>query len=150
MSGLIYEAPFENITITNAAQDLLMLTASADTPFILHYIQVTSDNITDVRARLRIVERTTAGSGQAALTEVARQRRNTLAADSAAVRTVTTPGSLGDVHEAMQWSLLVPFIWQPTPELQLLVPAAERIALNLVAALGQSEVMSGTIVWEEI
>jgi len=150
MSGLMYEAPWESITMTDAAQDIVEMVASADTPFILHRIEVTSDNITDVRARLRLVERTSTGSGGTALTEVPLQRRNTLAPDTAVSRMVTTPGSLGDIHGAFRWSLLVPYIHQPTPEVMLQVPAGERIALNLVAGAGQSETVSGTVIWEEI
>ena len=151
MNGLIYEAPFENVALTDSAggQDILMLTASADTPFVLHYISLTSDNLADVRARLELVERTTSGSGQTALTEVPRQRRNTTAADTVVVRTVTTPGTAGDLHEAEFWSLLIQYKHEPTPALQIQVPAGERIALHLADALGQAETISGTVIWEE-
>lgn len=148
--GLIYSAPFENITITDAAQDIVFLATSSSVPLIVHSIRVTAGVTTDVRARVQIVRRSTAGSAGTGITPNAFNGRNTVAAAATATYGRTTPGTVGNVIHAEQWSLLVPFEWLPTPEMRPHVPVSGFLGLHLAAGTGASRVMSGSIIFEEI
>lgn len=148
--GLMYTAPFENVTITDAAQDIVFLATSSSVPLIVHAVRVTAGVTTDVRARIQIIRRTTAGSGGTGITPSELYGRNSVAAATTATYARTTPGTGGDVIHAEQWSLLVPFEWLPTPEMRPQVPVSGFIGLHLAAGTGASRVMSGSIIFEEI
>lgn len=148
--GLIYSAPFENVTITDAAQDIAFLAASSSVPIIVHAVRITAGVTTDVRARIQIVRRSTAGSGGTGITPSEFHGRNSVSAATTATHSRTTPGTIGDILHAEQWSLLVPFEWLPTPEMRPHVPVSGFIGVNLAAGTGASRVMSGSIIFEEV
>lgn len=148
--GLMYSAPFENITITDAAQDIAFLATSSSVPLIVHAVRITAGVTTDVRARIQIIRRTTAGSAGTGITPSEMNGRNTVAAATTATYARTTPGTGSDVIHAEQWSLLVPFEWLPTPEMRPHVPVSGFLGVHLVAGTGASRVMSGSIIFEEI
>lgn len=150
MPGLIYSAGFENVTFTDAAQDLLFLATSSSVPLKVHRIRLTSAVITDVRMRIQIVRRSTAGSGGTGITPSKRFGRNTIAAATTATYARTTPGTVGDLIHAEQWSLLVPFEYLDTPELRIDVPVSSFLGVHLVAASGATRVLSGSIDFEEL
>lgn len=147
---LLYSAPFENVTFTDAAQDLVFLATSASAPIKIHAIRIAAAVTTDVRARIQLLRRTTAGSGGTGITPSALHGRNSVAAATTATYARTTPGTAGNVIHAEQWSLLVPFEWLPTPEMRPTVPVSGYFALNLAAATAASRVMSGSIIFEEM
>jgi hypothetical protein len=148
--GLLYSAPFENATITDAAQDILFLATSSSVPIIVHAVRITAGVTTDVRARIQIVRRSTAGSSGTGITPSELFGRNTVSATTTATHSRTTPGTVGDVIHAEQWSLLVPFEWLPTPEMRPHVPVSGFLGVNLAAGTGASRVMSGSIIFEEL
>lgn len=148
--GLMYSAAFENVTITDAAQDIVFLATSSSVPIIVHSVRITAGVTTDVRARIQIVRRSTAGSGGTGITVAELHGRNTVAATVTATYARTTPGTVGDVVHGEQWSLLVPFEWIPTPEIRPQVPVSGFIGVHLVAGTGASRVMSGSITFEEL
>lgn len=148
--GLLYSAPFENITVTDAAQDIVFLATSSSVPILIHSIRVSAGVTTDVRARVQLIRRTTAGSGGTGVTPSELYGRNSVAAATTVTHSRTTPGTAGDVIHAEQWSLLVPLDWTYTPEMRVQVPVSGFIGLHLVAGTGASRVVSGSVVFEEL
>lgn len=148
--GLLYSAPFENITVTDAAQDIVFLATSSSVPILVHSIRVSANVTTDVRARIQILRRTTAGSGGTGITPNAEFGRNSVSAATTATYARNTPGTAGNVIDAETWSLLVPYEFAPTPENRIHVPVSSYIALNLVAGTGASRTMSGRVFFEEL
>lgn len=150
MPGLIYSAAFENVTITDAAQDILFLATSSSVPIRVHRIRLSANVTTDVRARIQIVRRTTAGSAGTGITPSENFGRNTVSAATTATYARTTPGTVGDLIHAEMWSLLVPFEFLDTPEMRIDVPVSGFIGVNLAAGTGASRSMSGSITFEEL
>jgi hypothetical protein len=148
--GLMYSAAFENGSITDAAQDILFLATSSSVPLLVHSIRISAGVTTDVRARLQIVRRSTAGSGGTGITAQEIYGRNSVAAATTCTWGRTTPGTVGDVLDGEQWSLLVPFEYLPTPEMRIQVPVSGFLGLHLVAGTGASRSMSGRVVFEEL
>lgn len=148
--GLMYSAAFENATVTDAAQDLLFLATSSSVPLLIHSIRISAGVTTDVRARIQLIRRSTAGSGGTGITAQELFGRNTVSAATTCTHSRTTPGTAGDVLAAEQWSLLVPFEFLPTPEMRVQVPVSGFIGLHLVAGTGASRSMSGQVIFEEL
>lgn len=137
MSGLTYTANVAHQTLTNAAQDLLEGLTSADTPITIHRVELSFATINQANTYFAILIRSTAGSGGSAVTPRATQRRNTLAADTAFNRQVTTPGTAGDVLGHWDWNVVAPFDQlYGKPDLEIEIPAATRFALALLSAVG--------------
>jgi hypothetical protein len=147
--GLLYSAAFDNVTMTDAAQDIVFLQTSAAVPIIIHEILITSNVTTDVRARIAIVRRSTAGSSGTAITPRALYERNSVSAATTATYLRTTVGTVGNLLDADQWSMLVPFQRLYTPETRIAVASSGFLGVNLVAGTGASRVISGKIVFEE-
>jgi hypothetical protein len=147
--GLLYSASFENVSMTDAAQDIVFLQTSSAVPITIHEILVTSAVTTDVRARIAIVRRSTAGSAGTAITPRQLDERNSVAAVTTATYLRTTVGTVGNVLDADSWSLLVPFQRLYTPETRIRVAASGFLGLNLVAGTGGARTISGKIVFEE-
>jgi hypothetical protein len=148
--GLLYSAAFENVSITDAAQDIVFLATSSSVPCVVHAIRVTAAVTSDVRARIQIIRRTTAGSAGTGITPIALFNRNSVAAATTATYGRTTPGTAGNVVHAEQWSLLVPFDWTPTPEMRPHVSVSGFIGMHLAAGSGATRTMSGSIIFEEM
>ena len=93
----VYTVPFDNLSVTNDSdQDIWEILAPSDAAVELVHFELYSAVTTDERVRLRLVRRSTAGSGGAGATEV--PARGTLAAVGTAVTQLnTTPGTAGDV-----------------------------------------------------
>lgn len=147
--GLLYKAAFENISMTDAAQDICFLQTTANVPIVVHEIVVTSAVTTDVRARLQVCRRSTAGSGGTGITVNAVDERNTRSAVTTATYLRTTVGTVGAILEAEQWSMLVPYQRLWTPECRIRVAHSGFLGLNLVAGTGGTRVISGHVVFEE-
>lgn len=149
MSGLTYTANVAHQTLTNAAQDLLEGLTSADTPITIHRIELSFATINQANTYFALVTRSTAGSGGSAVTPVATQRRNTLGADTAFNRQVTTPGTLGVSMNTWDWNVVAPFDTVfGKPDLEIEIPAATRFSLALLAAVG-TLAFSATITFTE-
>ena len=148
--GLMYAARLENVTITDAAQDIVFLATSSAVPIVVHSIILTADTTTDVRARLLILRRSTAGSAGTTITARALHGRNTVTAATTCTSARTTPGTGGDELEGERWSLLVPFQRIYTPETRIHVPVSGFLGVNLVAGTGASRAVSGSVIFEEL
>lgn len=155
-NGLMYTSQFDNVTVTNASQDIWELVAAAGVSVMVHWIKVTfAPTITsgvaqDVRVRLQLVERSTTGTGGSAVTPVGINPRNTVAAATTTTRTVTTPGTIGDIRWSDQPSVIVPFELIFTPDTRMPIQGGGRLCLFLAAAPGQTFVTDSTICFEEI
>ena len=155
-NGLMYKTSFDNVSITNAAQDIWEFVAGSTVGILIHAIRlsfvptITSGVPQDVRAQVRQLVRSTTGSGGAAVTPRATNPRNTVAAATTTTRTVTTPGTAGNVWDADQFSIVLPYERIYTPAQRIFVPAATRWCLNLEAGLGAAYNASCTIDFEEL
>ena len=148
----IYFAPADNLTVTNDAdQDIFEIIAPADAVVKIHRIVLNSATTTDERVRLRLVRRSTTGSGGTGVTEVAADGVSEASGGGVAVSTlVTTPGTIGDILQAWYWSQLSPFDELPVPEDRVVIPPSGRLALNLETAVASSRNWSGFVVYEVI
>ena len=147
--ALRYQAAFENVTITDAAQDILFLATSSSVAAKIIGIRLSAGVTTDVRARIQIVRRTTAGSGGSSDTAGEVDALNSRAAATTVTTARTTPGTVGDVLHGEQWSLLVPFDYTPVPEGRIELPVSGFLGVHLVAGTGASRVISGSVLFEE-
>lgn len=154
--GLMYTSQFTAVSITNATQDIWELVAAAGVSVIVHWIEVTFEPVItsgvaqDVRARLQLVERSTTGTGGSAVTPVGLHPRNTVAAATTTTRTVTSPGTIGDIRWSSANSIIVPAekIW--TPDTRQPIQGGGRLCLFLQTALGAAYNASSTVCFEEI
>jgi len=155
-NGLMYTSQFDNVSITNAAQDIWELVAAAGVAAIVHWISLTIEpTITagvaqDVRGRFRLLERSTTGSGGSAVTPAGVHPRNTVAASTVTTRTVTTPGTPGDIKWAERKSIIVPVELIFTPDTRIPIQGGGRLCLELVAGLGAAYNASSVVCFEEI
>lgn len=151
MAGRIYSIPMNNLSVTNDSdQDIWEMVNSSASACILLGFELYSATTSDERVRLRLLRRSTTGSGGAAATEVSLDGGNTVAAGAALSTLVTTPGSAGAELLAWYWSQLSPLVYLPTPEEQIIVPPSGRLALNLQTAVASTRNWSGHVRWAEI
>jgi hypothetical protein len=155
--GLMYTSRFSGVSITNAVQDIWELSAAATGGVIVHWVKVsfeptiTSGVAQDVRARLQILERSTAGTGGAAVTPQGVHPRNSVAATTTTTRTVvTTQGTAGDVKWDDSASIIVPWEIIFTPDMRIPLSPSTRLSVFLTTALGAAYNASSTICFEEI
>jgi len=150
MPGRYYQVPLVSLSVTNDAdQDIWEMVAPSTGPVVIHGFSLTSSTTTDERVSLRLVRRSTTGSGGAASTEVPIQDTNTMAAVAALSTLVTTPGTIGDIMAGWLWSQQGELLYLPTPEIRPDIVASGRIALNLQTAVGSTRTWSGWVAWEE-
>lgn len=146
----VFTAPLDAISVTtDADQDIIEMVGAAGYPFRLLAIELSSSLLTDERVRLRLVRRSTTGSGGTALTEIKNDGGGGTI-QTAVSTLVTTPGTIGDIGPCWQWSQLAPFVYRPTPEEQFEMVSAGRIALNLQSAVASTRTWSGFVTWAEM
>lgn len=151
MAGRVYSVPFDNLTVTNDAdQDIFEIVNGSTSALILLGFELYSATTTDERVRLRLVRRSTTGSGGTGSTEAALDGGNTVASAAAVTQLVTTPGTVGAILKAWYWSQLSPLVYLPTPEEQVIVSPSGRLCLNLETAVGSSRNWSGFVKWAEV
>lgn len=154
--GIMYKVTFDNVSITNATQDIIEVVNAAAVPCLIHAWKltfvptITSGVAQDVRARITTLVRSTTGTGGTAITPRATNQRNTLAAQGTYTRTVTTPGTAGNILGSEQISLIVPYERVFTQAQRILVPAGTRWAMFLNTALGAAYSASFEMDVEEI
>lgn len=149
MDGLTYSASFENVTLTDASQDIILIATGSIVPATIKEILLNSDVTTDIRARLQLLFRSTAGSSGSSVTPRATDGHNSRAAAASVTIMRTTPGTAGNVVDGDRWSLLTKFQRLWTPEDRIRVPAAGFLALFLAAGTGGARNLSGKIVFAE-
>lgn len=153
--GLMYTARFDNVSITNGVQDVWEI-VTGNAAILIHWIKltlvptITSGVAQDVRGRIQLCERSTTGTGGSAVTPAGVHPRMTVASLTTATRTVTTPGTIGDVKWDDQFSIIVPYELIFTPDMRIPVQStAGRLCLFLPAALGAAFNASSTVCFEE-
>ena len=148
----VYFAPFVAQSVTNDSdQDVWLITSASTKKVILHGFSLTSSYTTDERAALKLIRRSTAGSGGGtAITIEPTDSDNSIAATSTVTPLVTTPGTAGDVLAAWQWSQQGELLFLPTPEIRPVMPVSSYLALHLTTALGGTRTWSGWIAFEEL
>jgi hypothetical protein len=145
----IFSAPLVSISVTNDSdQDILEMVGAAGYPFRLLSLELSSSLTTDERVALRLVRRSTTGSGGSAITEV-KNDPGSASPQTALSYLVTSPGTVGDIIHGWQWSQLAPFVYRPTPEEQITVASGGRLCLNLQTAVASTRTWSGYVVWAE-
>lgn len=148
--GRVYTAPLDAITVTtDADQDIIEMVGASGYPFALLAFELYSSLTTDERVRLRLVRRSTTGSGGSALTEIRQDGGNSVAAQTAVSTLVTTPGTIGDIGPSFYWSQLAPLIYRPTPDEVMSAVSGGRLCLNLQSAVASSRTWSGFVTWKE-
>lgn len=154
--GLMYTSRFTGVSITNATQDIWELVAAAGVSVIVHWIKltleptITSGVAQDVRMRLELCERSTTGTGGSAITPAGVHPRNTVAASTTTTRTVTTPGTIGDIKWDDSASIIVPYELIFTPDMRIPIQGGGRLCLFLTTALGAAYNASSTVCFEEL
>jgi hypothetical protein len=151
MAGRIYTIPLNAITVTNDAdQDIWELVNAATKKCVLHGFSLTSNHTTDERVHLRLCRRSTTGSGGSGATEAAVDEGNSIAATAALATLVTTPGTIGAILAAWQWSQQNELLYLPTPEIRPVISESGRLCLNLQTAVGANRTWCGWVKWEEL
>ena len=149
--GRIVRCPIENRTIANSdgVLDIFELIAGANNKLRLHNFRFESDAIVAESVRLRLVRRSTTGSGGVAGVEVQNDEDDG-SITAACSFDVTTPGTIGDIIAAFRWEQLGPLELPDLPEDFILVEEAGRLCLEVAAAIATDSAISGHVVWEEI
>ena len=150
MSGMTYSAVFENVSVTAAVQDIWEGLTGGTTAITLHRIKLSWQRTTQENLRYQLLVRSTAGSGGTGVTARATQVKNTTASGVTWNRTVTTPGTAGNILDADGWNLVVPYdsVYGKS-ELEIEIPAGTRFALALLNAPGGAYSATSTIVYSE-
>jgi hypothetical protein len=151
MYGLKYYCPIDNMSVTNDSdQDVLEFVNGSGVAVVVHQIRLSSSYTSDERVRLRLLRRSTTGSGGSAATEKPALSINTVAAALAVSSLVTAPGTAGDILWADWWHQLSPWDTLLIPELRITIPPSGRLGLNLETAVGSTRNWSAYAAWEEI
>jgi hypothetical protein len=151
MAGRLYTVPLDNLSVTNDAdQDIWELSNTSAKQVILHGFSLTSAYTTDERARLRLVRRTTTGSGGGSGTVLALDQGNAIASVVTVETLNTTPGSTSNILKAWQWSQQGELLYLPTPDMRPVLSVSSFLCLNLQVALGGTRTWSGWVTWEEL
>lgn len=149
--GRIFRCPVENQTIANSdgVLDIFELIAGANDKLLLHKFRFESDATAAESVRLRLVRRSTTGSGGSAGTEVKNDETDS-APTASCTFDVTTAGTPGDVLNGYMWEQLGPLEEIFLPEDRPVVQEGGRICLEVAAAIATDSNMSGYVVWEEL
>lgn len=149
--GRLYSAPLDAISVTtDSDQDIWEMVCGSTYRAVLHEFALTSNSTTDERVRLRLVRRSTTGTGGSAITEVPLDGGNTRSNGTSVTALVTTPGTVGDIIAGWQWSQQDELLFLPTPECRIIVSESARLALHLNTAVASTRTWSGRVIFEEL
>lgn len=150
MAGLSYSVNFENVTVSAAVQDIWEGLTGGTTAITLHRIGMSWQRTTQENVRYQLLLRSTAGSGGSSVTARALQGKNTTASGVTWNRTVTTPGTAGNVLDSWDWNIVVPFDQvMGKSDLEIEIPAGTRFAFALLGAPGGAYAAASSIVYSE-
>lgn len=146
--GRIYYAMFDDLQVTNDANQDFWEIQAVTHKAILHGFQVTSESLVAENIDLRLVRRSTSGNGSAVLESQANQ------ADAAQLAVVEqlalAPGTNTNFLMAFKWEQLGPLEFLPTPEMRIIIDPGTFLCLNINSALAGTIGWSGWICWEEV
>ena len=141
VTGQDYEGGVENLSLSNAAQDLIQFATTAAVPVLLQYIEVTAGTTTQNIMRIEMLRRTSAsssGSGSPTINPVSTQSG---AAATTVTTALTTPGSAGSVFGSQNWNVAAPLEYDYTPG-GILIPVSSWLVLYTPAAFGSTLAVS--------
>jgi hypothetical protein len=147
--GLLYTANISNVSSGTAAVSILCIGSSAAVPILVHEWRLTSAGTTDVRYPLQVIRRTAGPTGGAAVTPRPLNLRNTVAATATVTSLPTSDGVAGNVLEAEQWSVLVPYSRIYTPDERIIIPVSSWLCLGFVSAPAAVNI-SAEVIFEEL
>jgi hypothetical protein len=151
--GYTYTAT-QDAQAVSTAVDIWMMTAGADRPVVLHWLEMmqTTDlgDAAEEVLRIGVYRGVTGGGGGADITEVALD--NDSQAALTAVDGQGTASTGGTLIWIIGWNIRQAGpIWVPTPELRPRIDAgADPVAFRLLAAPTDSITLSSTLCWEEL
>jgi len=128
--------------------DLFEMVVGANNKSRLMKFRFESDKVAAEIVRLRLVRRSTTGTGGAAGV-VAKNEEESGSATTAVNFDVTSPGTIGAIHQAYQWEQLGPLEEIFLPEERLLADDGTRLCLEAVAGFTTDSSISGYVVWRE-
>ena len=150
MAGLTYSVNFENVAISAGVQDIWEGLTGGTTAITIHRIGLSWQRTTQEPVRYQLLLRSTAGSGGSSVTPRPAQGKNTTASGVTWNRTVTTPGTAGNVLDSWNWNIVVPFDnLLGKPELEYEIPAGTRFAFALLGAPGGAYNAASSIIYSE-
>lgn len=158
MAGRVYTISFENVTVS-VAQDFFSVKAADDKPLKLHAVKLVQfSDVGDAQEemlRLQIVRgNTTIGSGGTNPTMRPVLSSSPAAGPTTNVRvndTTKVSGGTGVVLDTDGMNIRIPYLWLPTPEMQIQTTETDGfLAVQLVAAPADALTMSGTMYLEEL
>jgi len=148
-TGLMY-AVGTNFTVASITDGVFQMSASADTPFILHMFKLTTDETVNVNGSYRLQTRSSASTGGTAQTEVPLHSRNTVAADTVVETNLTASGGIEvDRHVSFRLNKIHEYLWLPPPKDRINVAAGEFLLLGAVSSSATGP-HALELVWEEI
>lgn len=149
----LYAVTLDAAAVTTSPQDLFLLGAPSGENIVLHGFELTSQRTTeegtDTRARIRLLRRSTAGSGGSSATPLALDGNNAVASGVTAATLRTTQGTAGNVLAVWYWSQQNSLLYLPPPEMRIVVPASGFLALEIVGGLAATRNMAGWLKFEE-
>lgn len=158
MGRRIYVAPFDNVAIGTAVQDIFSLLAGTTKGIQLHHIHLEASGVTTAaQIRLRLKRGTatvTQGSGGTVPTPAIVDAGDTLASTTVAhvndTSQATTTGAFTSLA-FFQWNVLLPFDYMPGPEDEdrEVALVSQALILDLPAVI-TATTMSGFIKWREM
>lgn len=150
----MYSVSFNAVAVT-AQQDLFEIVAAAGKNCRIHalYLSQSTEVGDTAEEGLNIIIKagqTTSGTGGTAPTPVPQNVTDAAAGFTAEVNN-TTKASTGTIvtHHADNWNVRVPYLWLPTPAMQIELTGSRRLTVELGTTPTDSITMSGTLYVEE-
>ena len=158
MTGRVYVAGFDNVSVGTAVQDVLSLLAGSAKGIELHYIELNAAGVTspaEIRLRLKRFSGATitAGSGGTAPSMYLLDENDGTAASATVRANDTTQSTTTGTNVSLmfwQWNVLLPFQYLPTPEDRPVITAGNKLILDFPAVIGAATTVSGIIKWREV
>jgi len=151
--GRVVWCPIENEAFTNAAgtSDIFELTAVGNKIRLLGW-RFESDEVSAESLRIRLVRRTTQGTGGTPGVEVLNDTDDGAITGVCLFDVTTTQGTIGDIIANYRWEQLGPLGEIYTPEMAPKIDPgnAETLSLFLAAAPTTDTNLSGYVCWEEL
>ena len=151
----LYTVIFNNVSVA-AVQDLISVTCTANMAIKIHEVaigQVTATTIGNLRISLKRMQATvTAGSGGTAYTPVPINFGDAAATATARVNDTTQAiSSTGaQIMRADIYNVLNGFLYLPPIEDRIIIKPSQAFVVSLDSAPGSAEIMSCSLVFEEL
>ena len=134
--GRMITIPVRAITLTtsDADFDILQVVASSTFRGAVHMLFLSTDAVSNSRADIAIVRRSTSGTGTA-ITEIADDQGNSRTPSFTAVHSVAAPGTLTVTGPSFQWNLLNDLLYIPPPECREIMVESGILCVHCATSL---------------